>query len=105
MFRPRVIPILLLRNLGLVKSVKFKDQNDATRANNVPYTVQRSAGTSTGTFSQKVPGALENGFLSLGSFTLVGDGSDYLQIETTGTAGGTYVCVDAVCFRPKFDVL
>lgn len=25
MFRPRVIPILLLRNLGLVKSVKFKD--------------------------------------------------------------------------------
>jgi cyclase len=25
MFRPRVIPILLLRNLGLVKSIKFKD--------------------------------------------------------------------------------
>jgi imidazole glycerol-phosphate synthase subunit HisF len=25
MFRPRVIPVLLLRNLGLVKSVKFKD--------------------------------------------------------------------------------
>jgi cyclase len=25
MFRPRVIPILLLRNLGLVKSVRFKD--------------------------------------------------------------------------------
>jgi imidazole glycerol-phosphate synthase subunit HisF len=25
MFRPRVIPILLLKNLGLVKSVKFKD--------------------------------------------------------------------------------
>lgn len=24
MFRPRVIPVLLLRNLGLVKSVKFK---------------------------------------------------------------------------------
>ena len=86
-------------------SVKFKGQNDATRANNVPYTVQRSGGTSTGTFSQKVRGALENGFLSLGSFTLVGDGTDYLQIETTGTAGGTYVCVDAVCFRPKFDVL
>jgi len=27
MFRPRVIPILLLKNLGLVKSVKFKDYN------------------------------------------------------------------------------
>lgn len=25
MFRPRVIPVLLLKNLGLVKSVKFKD--------------------------------------------------------------------------------
>lgn len=25
MYRPRVIPVLLLRNLGLVKSVKFKD--------------------------------------------------------------------------------
>ena len=25
MFRPRIIPVLLLRNLGLVKSVKFKD--------------------------------------------------------------------------------
>lgn len=25
MFRPRVIPVLLLRNLGLVKSIKFKD--------------------------------------------------------------------------------
>lgn len=25
MFRPRVIPVLLLRNLGLVKSVRFKD--------------------------------------------------------------------------------
>jgi len=25
MFRPRVIPILLLKNLGLVKSIKFKD--------------------------------------------------------------------------------
>ncbi|MBL4655118.1 MAG: imidazole glycerol phosphate synthase subunit HisF, partial [Bacteroidia bacterium] len=25
MFRPRVIPCLLLRNLGLVKSIKFKD--------------------------------------------------------------------------------
>lgn len=27
MFRPRVIPVLLLRNLGLVKSVKFKNHN------------------------------------------------------------------------------
>jgi imidazole glycerol-phosphate synthase subunit HisF len=25
MFRPRVLPVLLLRNLGLVKSIKFKD--------------------------------------------------------------------------------
>ena len=25
MFRPRVIPCLLLKNLGLVKSIKFKD--------------------------------------------------------------------------------
>jgi len=25
MFRPRVIPVLLLRNLGLIKSIKFKD--------------------------------------------------------------------------------
>jgi imidazole glycerol-phosphate synthase subunit HisF len=25
MFRPRIIPVLLLRNLGLVKSIKFKD--------------------------------------------------------------------------------
>ena len=25
MFRPRVIPVLLLRNLGLVKSIRFKD--------------------------------------------------------------------------------
>ena len=25
MFRPRVIPVLLLKNLGLVKSVKFKN--------------------------------------------------------------------------------
>ena len=27
MFRPRIIPILLLKNLGLVKSVKFKNYN------------------------------------------------------------------------------
>lgn len=27
MFRPRVIPVLLLKNLGLVKSIKFKDYN------------------------------------------------------------------------------
>jgi cyclase len=27
MFRPRVIPVLLLKNLGLVKSLKFKDYN------------------------------------------------------------------------------
>ena len=27
MFRPRVIPVLLFKNLGLVKSVKFKDYN------------------------------------------------------------------------------
>src|SRR3954469_8835945 len=27
MFRPRVIPVLLLKNLGLVKSVKFKNYN------------------------------------------------------------------------------
>jgi len=27
MFRPRVIPVLLLKNLGLVKSVKFKSHN------------------------------------------------------------------------------
>lgn len=86
-------------------SVKFKDANDATRAANVPFTIQRSGGTTTGTFSQKVPGTLTNGFLSLGTYTLVGDGSDYLQIETTGTAGGTYVCVDAACFTPNFDVL
>jgi cyclase len=25
MFRPRVIPVLLLKNLGLVKSIKFKN--------------------------------------------------------------------------------
>lgn len=84
-------------------SVKFKDANDASRAANVPYTVQRSGGTSSGTFSQKVPGALVNGFLSLGDYTLVADGTDYLLIETTGTAAGTYVCVDAVCFSPNFD--
>lgn len=85
--------------------VKFRDINDASRANNVPYTVQRSGGTSTGTFSQKLPGAGVNGFLSIGTFTLVGDGSDYFQIETTGTAGGTQVCADAVVFQPKFDIL
>lgn len=82
--------------------VKFRAVNDATRANNVPYTVQRSGGTSTGTFSQKVTGSGVNGFLSLGSFTFVGDGSDYLQIETTGTAAGTAVCADAVVFKPNF---
>jgi len=84
---------------------KFKDVNDASRASNVPYTVQRSAGTSTGTYSQKVPGGGVNTFLSIGTFTMVGDGTDYFEIGTTGTAGGTYVCADAVVFQPKFEIL
>jgi len=83
---------------------KVKDVNDASRANNVPVTVKHSGGTTAVVLNQKLPGAGINTFTSLGQFTLVGDGSDYVLFETTGTSAGTLVVVDAVVFEPKFDI-
>jgi len=102
----RFTPSASLINAGQYEiSVKHKYVNDAGRATNVPVAIQRSGGISNITMSQRFAGTLTNQFQSLGTYTLVGDGSDYVEISTTGTAAGTYVVVDAICFAPVSGVI